>query len=229
MMTAALVLFLSAGAAQAQNISRRPEPRGAIGGTLILAEPAGEFADSINRGWGGSVVAHLNLTRALRIRGEGGYMQYGSESREVCIPDCRVRFDEVTTNGIGYGSVGPELVLPARFIRPYVHAGIGGSYFSTRSHLDGVDDEDDIGATTNFDDGAFLVTAGGGVYLPFIVKGNELAVDIGVRYHRNGTVRYLREGDIQDNPDGTISFTPRQSKANLVTFMVGVTVGLGRR
>jgi hypothetical protein len=92
-----------------------------------------------------------------------------------------------------------------------------------------VDDEDEIGDTTNFDDGAFLVTAGGGVYLPFMVKGTELAVDLGVRYHRNGTVRYLREGDIQDHPDGSISFTPTQSKANLVTFMVGVSVGLGGR
>ena len=228
--TALVFVLISAASAAAQNIGRRAgEPRGAIGGTVILAEPAGEFADAINRSWGGSAVGHYNLTRFFRIRAEGGYMQYGSEKREVCLPDCRVRFDEVTTNGIGFGSVGPELVLPARFIRPYVHAGIGGSYFSTSSHLDGVDDENDIGETTNFDDGTFLVTAGGGVYLPFMVKGTELAIDLGVRYNRNGTARYLREGDIQTNPDGTISFTPTQSKANLVTFMMGLSVGLGGR
>jgi opacity protein-like surface antigen len=120
-------------------------------------------------------------------------------------------------------------MLPTRLLRPYVHAGIGGSYFRTSSHLDGVDDEKDIGETVNFDDGAFLFMAGGGVYVPLVVRTTEVALDLGIRYHRNGTVRYLREGGIQNLPDGTISFVPIRSRADLLSFVVGVSIGLGRR
>jgi hypothetical protein len=225
----ALVLQI-AQSAEAQDIppSQR-SPIGAIGGNVMVAEPVGEFGNSIDTSWGFSVVGHVNLTRFLRIRGEGGYVEYGSESREICLPDCRIRFDEVTTNSIVFGSVGPELVLPHGPIRPYVHAGIGGSYFATSSHLDGVDDDDDIGDTTNFDDGAFLVTMGGGVYVPLVLGAADVAIDVGIRYHRNGSVRYLREGDIREGPDGGILFTPTQSRAHFVAFTIGMTVGLGRR
>jgi opacity protein-like surface antigen len=224
-----LQLASSLAYAQTQQSGRPVEPRGAVGVSVTPALPVGEFADFINMGWGVNATGHFNLTRVLRIRAEGGYIQYGRESHEICLPDCRVRFDEVTTNGIAFGSVGPELMLRTRFVRPYVNAGIGGSYFRTSSHLDGVDDENDIGDTTNFDDGAFLVALGGGVYVPLAVRRAEVALDFGLRYHRNGTVRYLREGGIQNLPDGSISFSLTQSRADLLSFVVGVSVGLGRR
>ena len=65
--------------------------------------------------------------------------------------------------------------------------------------------------------------------MPFAVRTTEVALDFGVRYHRNGTVRYLREGAIRTLPDGSISFVPIQSRADLLSFMVGVSVGFGRR
>ena len=37
---------------------------------------------------------------------------------------------------------------------------------------------------------------------------------------------YLREGDIHDNPDGSISFRPTRTRADLVTLQLGVSVGL---
>jgi opacity protein-like surface antigen len=162
------------------------------------------------------------------VRVDGGLVRYGSEARQICLPNCRVQFDVNTTNDIAYGSIGPEVVWPAGRVRPYATAGIGGSYFSTSSHLDGVDDDTDIGRTTNFSDATLAVTAGGGVYVPIATRRANVVLDFGVRYHRNGTARYLREGDVQDNPDGTIAFTPTRSAADLVTFMVGVSVEFGR-
>ena len=52
---------------------------------------------------------------------------------------------------------------------------------------------------------------------------SKFAIDLGVRYHANGEVRYLREGSIVDLPDGTVQINPIQSEANLVTFRVGVS------
>jgi len=223
----AAILITTASPSGAQ-VNQPRTGRFTIGGNFITGLPTGEFADATDTSLGFSLVGYLDLTRFLRIRVDGGYMQYGSETRRVCMPNCRVVFDLKTSNGIGFGSVGPELVAPAGRIRPYMNVGIGGSDFFTGSHLDGADDEHAIGNTTNFADGTFTVIAGGGVYIPLNLKSSPVAIDLGLRYHRNGTVKYLREGDIRDNADGTIFFIPRQTRADLFTVMVGMTVGIGR-
>jgi hypothetical protein len=58
-------------------------------------------------------------------------------------------------------------------------------------------------------------------------SGGPVLVDIGAEYHRNGVAEYLRRGDILDHPDGTITLFPNRTEANLVTFQVGVSFGLG--
>jgi hypothetical protein len=42
-------------------------------------------------------------------------------------------------------------------------------------------------------------------------------------------VEYLREGDITDNPDGSVTITPTRSDANLVSFQLGLAIGAGTR
>ena len=42
------------------------------------------------------------------------------------------------------------------------------------------------------------------------------ALNLGARYHYGARARYLREGDITDNPDGSININPRSSKTDLV-------------
>ena len=39
---------------------------------------------------------------------------------------------------------------------------------------------------------------------------------------------YLREGDIRDNQDGSITLFPVRSDTDLLTFHIGLTVGLVR-
>jgi hypothetical protein len=51
-------------------------------------------------------------------------------------------------------------------------------------------------------------------------------LDFGADYHHNGVTTYLREGDIVDRPDGSIVIF-RRSEANLWSFRLGVSVGLG--
>jgi len=202
--------------------------RGALGGSLIVAVPVGEFADYINTGFGVGFTGHLNLAGegALRLRVDGGFVQYGNETREVCLTTCRIRVDLTTSNNIVFGSIGPELMMPHGPIRPYVNAGIGGAYFATTSHFDGESDNQDFANTTNFDDGTFALTAGGGLYIPVSFGKTPISIDLGARYHRNGQVRYLREGDIEDLPDGDIIIHSQRSNADLVTLQLGVSVGL---
>ena len=201
----------------------------AIGVDFLGAAPRGDFSNAASAAYGVNAQFHYHLTPMLRVRVEGGFLEYGRESREVCLPTCRVLFDMTTTNNIYFGSVGVEVVRPRGSIRPYVNLGLGGSSFQTETHLEGVDDEDSIGNTTNFDDNTSLVSIGGGVYIPVQRSGGLLTIDLGVRFHHNDTVRYLREGDIEDNADGSISFTPTRSRANLVAIVAGVTFNIQRR
>jgi hypothetical protein len=54
----------------------------------------------------------------------------------------------------------------------------------------------------------------------------ETALELGARYHRNGRVEYLRKGDIEDQPDGSIVLHPTRSEADFVSYVIGFSVGL---
>jgi hypothetical protein len=216
----------------AAQVPRQPSPvRGGAGGTFIVALPTGELADQISAGPGIAFNGHYGLVRggALRLRVDIGFVQYGNEEREVCFSatvGCRIILDLHTENNIAFGGIGPELALTSGPLRPYVNAGIGFSYFETASRLNGVDDSESFARTRHISDTGLALTGGGGFYVPLHLGRTPIALDLGARYHRNGTISYLREGDIHDNPDGTISFTPTRTAANLVTVQLGVSVGL---
>ena len=227
---ASSMAFSSAVAAQDQ----RPfgPVRGGFGMSLVAASPQGEFANQIDAGYGVGLNAGYNVTPggALRLRLESGFIQYGSETTEVCFSStvgCRVRLDLVTSNQIAYANLGPELVLPLGWVQPHVSGGFGFSYFQTGSHVTDRNGSESVGSTTNLDDFVFALTGGAGLYVPIkLSRKVPLALDLSARYHRNGVASYLREGDIKEAPDGEISFTPRTSEANLLTWQIGVSMGI---
>lgn len=61
-----------------------------------------------------------------------------------------------------------------------------------------------------------------------VLKKVELRRVNRVTYHNNGEADYLREGDIRDNFDVTITVFPVRSDTDLFSFQAGVTVGAGR-
>ncbi len=65
---------------------------------------------------------------------------------------------------------------------------------------------------------------GGGLQIRLGGSRQVLFLDLGARYWHNGRVRYLKEGSIQDNADGTLSFTPIESEANLWLIHLGLSV-----
>src|SRR5690606_28950707 len=165
----------------------------------------------------------------LSLRADGGFVVYGDESKRVCFSEtvgCRIEVDVNTTNNIAYFNLGPELALPVGPIRPYANASIGFAYFATTSSGEGVGQDDDIASTTNFDDATFAWQAGGGLRIPISHGRTPVAIDLGARYNTNGRVEYLREGDITDNPDGSITINTQRSEAHLVTYHLGVSIGL---
>ncbi|MEJ2187393.1 MAG: hypothetical protein P8Z36_15910 [Gemmatimonadota bacterium] len=204
---------------------------GYAGITAQVAQPVGQFADYVGTGWGlgGSFLLPFGRSPWFGLRADAGFVIYGYESRDVCFSQtvgCRVTLDLTTTNDILYAGIGPQLMLPLGPVQPYVNAAAQLSYFSTSSALNGSDSYDSFANTTNFDDLTAAWSAGGGVSIALPIRRTQVAIDVGARLHHNGVVRYLREGDIQDNADGSITLHPQRSEANLVVYHIGVRIGV---
>lgn len=206
-------------------------PRFFLGGNFIIAEPQQEFADFINTSFGGSI--HMLWKPAaygpLGIRFEGGGIGYGSETKRVPLSSTiggRVTVDLTTSNFIAFAHIGPQLMLPRGAIRPYISPSAGFAYIATVSSVGGVHNGETIAHDTNYDDFLLSYGATGGIYLPLTRGRVPVLLDLSARYYQNGRASYLIEGSIQDNPDGSITYTPINSRANLLTFQIGVSVGL---
>ena len=206
-------------------------PRHYLGGELTAASPQGEFHDYVNSGWGGGLHYLLRVDRDgwLALRADASLINYGHERQRVPLSSTiggRIDVDLVTDNNIAFFGFGPQVGVPTGAIRPYANGFAGVSYIFTESSVRGTSSGESFASTTNFDDSSFAYGAGGGVYIPVSRGWNPVSLDLGVSYRHNGTAEYLREGDITDNPDGSITLHPVFSETNLLTFHVGVSVGL---
>ena len=210
---------------------RKGPPRVFGGAELIYARPQGDFRDYVKQGWGaaGHVLFAADRQGIVALRIDGGLLQYGNERKRACLSTtigCRISVDVNTSNNIVFAGIGPQLMVPNGTFRPYVNGTAGFSYFFTESSVSGTrSDASPFASTTNFHDGVFSTAAGGGIYIPLTVSKTRFSVDVGARYHWNGKTRYLREGSIVDQPDGSIEITPIESRTDLLTWHLGLSFG----
>jgi hypothetical protein len=203
---------------------------GAVGGAFSYGRPVGDFHDYVKQGFGidGFLRWNADPGGILSLRLEGGFLGYGHEKKRVPLSTTvggRILVDLTTSNNIVWVGLGPQITIPMGGMRPYLNASAGFAYFFTESSVEGSNNDERFASTTNYDDGSFSWGGGGGLLIPFITRGREWAIDLGVRYHANGEVEYLRKGGIEDMPDGSIRLHPIRSEANLVTYRVGVSFG----
>lgn len=206
---------------------------GYVGGSLAAARTQGEFSDYVRGGFGGDLhfIQKLDRDGWLALRTDAGLLVYGYESQHVPLSPTiggRVLVDLTTSNNIAWFGVGPQIGVPDGDLQPYVNAFVGYSALWTSSSVSDIDYGDDVFSSNNFSDGSFSYGAGAGLYVPVRRGPSPISIDMGVRYHNNGRAEYLREGDIQDNPDGSITVYPTRSDTDLLTFHVGVSVGIAR-
>lgn len=209
-------------------------PRGFVGLSFVTGDPVGDLDPLFDKGFGAQLEGSWAVTedRRVRLRGDLGFLVYGHERLTFCytVPiGCRVEANLTTTNNIFYFGLGPEVAFPAGAFEPYVYGTTGLSYFATVSSLDGADGGPDWAETTNYDDVVMAWRVGGGMRLRVSGGRRPVSLDFGVERHQNGVANFLTEGDILDNPDGSITLFPHRSEANLMTFRFGVSVGLGGR
>ena len=205
--------------------------RSQVGGQLMYAQPIGEFAEKINQGWGGALHGALLLgeSGAFGLRFDAGFIGYGRErTRECLTTSCLIEVDIHTSNNLAYVGVGPQLQVPSGPIRPYVAGQVGWTFLWTQSEVEGSDsDNRPFASTRNFSDNTFSYGGIAGLLIPISQNVRApIALDLGARYLRNGRVEYLREGDIIINPGSQPTFDIQRSRADLVTYFVGITVGV---
>jgi hypothetical protein len=209
------------------------EPRFMGGLSFSVAQPRGTFHRYVDDGYG--VGAHglyrVDRAGAFALRLDGGFLNYGRETIRVPLNTGpgggRVQLDLTTTNNIFWLGVGPQLMAPRGLVRPYVNGTAGFSYFATTSSVRGRRSQESFAEDTNFDDAQFSWGGGAGVLVPVYRNARSLVfLDVGARYHDNGrNVRYLREGGIRDLPNGEVQLDVIRSRADLLTWHVGVSVG----
>jgi hypothetical protein len=228
-----LALLSIPAAAVARQFDDHEPTRWTVSGGVIIAQPVGEFADNIGAGFGaaGQALYRLDRQGIVSLRADIGFVNYGNERRRVCFSEtvgCRVLLDLTTTNNIFVAGFGPQLEAPLGPIRPFINGGVGLAYFSTRSSVSGTNRDDDFASTTNHDDLTLAWQAGTGFNVPITRGRTPLQLHFGVRYHGNGRAEYLREGDIEDHEDGSITINPRRSGTNFITYQIGVSAVIGR-
>ncbi len=209
------------------------EPRLQGGLAIAIGQPRGAFRRSVNDGYG--VIGHgmyrVGRVGAFAVRLDGGLLNYGHETLRVPLSGApggsRVPLDLTTTNNIVWLGVGPQLVAPRGPVRPYAHGTAGLSYFATTSSVRGRSDRESFAERTNYDDAQLSWSGGAGVLVPVRRTARSLVfLDLGAQYHDNGrSVRYLREGGIRDLPDGTVRLDVLRSRADLITWHLGLSVG----
>jgi len=237
---AALALPLSTQAQDSTGCNCRPrhervhsefERRSSGSFAFTQSRPTGELAQNIHFGYGASAAYVFRLDDAgyLSLRADLGLLRYGRESKRVPLSSSiggRIEVRVATENYVVPVTIGPQLMWPRGFVRPYVHAGIGGQYFWTRSGVEGTDDSYDFASTTNQKDGTTSWMAGGGILFPVYEKKTKVSIDLGAQYFGGGHARYLRPGSIQDLPDAQIRITPLESATNMLLARVGLRVGI---
>jgi hypothetical protein len=228
LMLALALSFLAAVQASAQV----PDPtvtsettRFTIAAAPILSQPRAEFGQNVANGFGGggALLYRLDRTGWLSLRFDASGLAYGHERKRVPFSETvgqRVLVDVTTTNWIASLGAGPELALPKGPVRPYVNVAFSGLLFRTSSSITGSDEP--IAGTTNYKDSTRAFVVGTGVRIPVARTRSRLSLDFGVRYNRGGQASYLREGSIEDRPDGSISITPLNSRTPYLAYLIGV-------
>lgn len=218
------VFFVGAQGVDAQ----RRGPGGFFGVSLIAADAVGDLGTVVDQGFGLQLGAGLPMAAdgLLRLRADVGFVVYGHERSYYCGISCRVASELTTTNNILFAGIGPELALSSGPVQPYVYGSAGVSYFVTSSSLDDHDGYGPYLQTTNYSDTVYGLKYGGGIRLRVGGHDKPVFMDLAVERHDNGVANYLTRGDIVDNPDGSVTLYPNRSDADLVTFRVGVAIGM---
>lgn len=208
----------------------RVAAQGGLPINLQVGLPQGEFKENVSVAGGFGFAGIFPIATEFGIRAGLDVQIYGNETRRVPLGGGAlglINVDVTTTNAIVGGSIGAQVGLPSDRVKPYVGGMIGFSNFNTQSRVAGSNSDDQpFASSTNSSDNAFSKHALVGMYFP--MSNGKVLIDLGARYTWNGeSVRYLTPGDVSEDAGGNVVITPNETRADLLTVTLGVTVRFG--
>jgi hypothetical protein len=154
-------------------------------------------------------------------------MESRKEPWSLTIPD--VFLDVDRTNNLLNFHIVFEVGLPTGRIRPYIQGLFGGEYLFTQTSVSGVNGQETIASTTNYDDWAWSYGAGGGFCILLtgdpVTEAGAIYLDLKGRYLFGSEAVYLKEGDVQYN-GAQVIYHPSKSKTDMLTVHLGIRASL---
>ena len=192
------------------------------GGGLLVGVPLGEFADATDEGFGvaGTSCSPPGVDRSASASRRAGPGLWQPDDRHAGARDGGLVTEDLTTdNWLLNAGLGPQVMLRSGTVRPYAYALAGVGYFGDRYvarrrlRYDGY----------RYDElrRHHVRLVGGG--WPADPVSRSVAIDLGVQYVGNGTVRYLAKAiSSRRRVNAPPVIVPRKTEANLLTITVGV-------
>ncbi|SHK48613.1 hypothetical protein SAMN04488087_1241 [Rhodothermus profundi] len=197
---------------------------------LLAGIPQGAFRANVdNAGFGLDFDVGWRFQHApLFLGAELGFMIYGVERRKepfsMTIPDVTV--DVETVNNMAMGHLVMRVQPALGRLWPFVEGLAGGRYFYTRTSIES-EQQEEIAASTNYEDVALSYGYGGGVEIELYQKATprrrqRLLLHVGGRYLYGSEAEYLRKGSIR-RVNGRVFYDVYRSRTNVLIWRLGLT------
>lgn len=225
---ASSVLFAgpSAYAQSAQPVALTGKLQGAL--HLQVTEPKGDFGKNTGNGFGVSAVGlwRLDDSGIANLRGDLSIVTYGTNTRRIDLANTGglVKLDLRTTSNIFSMVVGPQIGGTAGPLSPYVAALGGFSVFWTESSVEGSNNTEAFASTTNASDAVLAYGGAAGMTVRVHNGPRPVRLDLGARLLRHDDVRYLNKDRIREAFENDRDPIPLRSRADFVTYYLGVNI-----
>jgi hypothetical protein len=231
------LLVASALTADAQII--QPSPRSwldqwTVGAAFMGGKPVGEFRNEENGGFGGELTLGYQPFRRqpLLLRGSLGGMQYHAVKAFGYQENCDERgcwLEEVEYNARShnmlYAYAGPEIMATDGGVRPFAFAMVGRTWFRSQANFKPTSPGGQEFSQTLFSENNFSTSYGGGIRSMLTTAGRGVGLELSARVNRNIDAEYLTERGVVENPDGSITITPRRGAAHVLGIHLGIWIG----
>ncbi|MGV3708824.1 MAG: hypothetical protein ACO1Q7_08280 [Gemmatimonas sp.] len=205
-------------------------PTGVLSGHLAFAvsDPRGDFGKNTGNGYGvdAGLLWRLEKQGILNLRLDGSFLSYASSTRRIPLAGSGnlIKLDLKTSSSIFSLVGGPQFLGPKGVFTPYV-APLGGfSYFSTRTSVEGSDnDNDDFASTTNASDAVLTYGGAAGAYVRvYKSEKSDIRLELGGRYLRHDNARYLNDQRVEEGYQNNRDPLPIRGRADFVTYYIGL-------
>lgn len=176
----------------------RPDRGDAVLGAAIdIVQPRGEFAQFVTLAPAFTLHGAYTLDRL-------GVVQLGGDMRIVAYDEKEIDDTTSIKNMLRTLSLNGRLMLPLKYVHPYVGGSVGAAYFATETQVEECCDEDGNRETTTHGIAlprlTYTLSRGAGVVIDLMrlhgsgTSSPTVSIDVGVADHFGGRVSYHTNG-----------------------------------